>query len=78
MIRTVVLWALVLTAGALALQWLQYQYLVHTLAPQVYVAVVGVAFDIFLSIAHEVQWRGRHPTLLRPIDQGIAFAVRYE
>lgn len=44
MIRTVVLWALVLAAGALALQWLQYQYLVHSLAPQVYVAVIGVAF----------------------------------
>lgn len=44
MTRTVVLWALVLAAGASALQWLQYQYLVHTLAPQVYVAVIGVTF----------------------------------
>jgi DNA-binding NarL/FixJ family response regulator len=44
MIRTVVLWALVLAAGAVALQWLQYQYLVRALAPQVYVAVIGVAF----------------------------------
>lgn len=44
MMRTVILWALVLAAGAFALQWLQYRYLVHALAPQVYIAVIGVAF----------------------------------
>lgn len=44
MTRIVLAWALVLAAGAFALQWLQYQYLVRALQPQVYVAVIGVAF----------------------------------
>lgn len=44
MARTVILWAVVLAAGAFALQWLEYQYLVRALAPQAYVAVIGVAF----------------------------------
>jgi DNA-binding NarL/FixJ family response regulator len=44
MTRTILLWALVLAAGAFALQWLQYQYLVRAMPQQVYVAVIGVAF----------------------------------
>jgi two-component system, NarL family, response regulator LiaR len=44
MVRTVILWALVLAAGAFALQWLEYQYAVRALATEAYVAVIGVAF----------------------------------
>jgi DNA-binding NarL/FixJ family response regulator len=44
MTRTVIAWALVLAAGAFALQWLEYQYLVRALPREVYVAIVGVAF----------------------------------
>jgi NarL family two-component system response regulator LiaR len=44
MIRTIILWGLVLTAGAFALQWLQYQYLVRAFSREIYVAVIGVAF----------------------------------
>jgi two-component system, NarL family, response regulator LiaR len=44
MIRTILLWALVLALGAFALQWLEYQFLVRAFSWQVYVGLVGVAF----------------------------------
>jgi DNA-binding NarL/FixJ family response regulator len=44
MARTVILWALVLAAGAFVLQWLGYQHLVRSLPTEAYVAIVGVAF----------------------------------
>jgi NarL family two-component system response regulator LiaR len=44
MVRTVILWALVLAAGAFALQWLEYQYLVRVFSRDIYVAIIGVAF----------------------------------
>lgn len=44
MTRTVVLWALVLAAGAFALQWLEYQYLARRFSWEIYVAVIGAAF----------------------------------
>ena len=43
-LRTIALWACVLAAGAFALQWLEYQYLVRAFAWEVYVAVIGAAF----------------------------------
>jgi DNA-binding NarL/FixJ family response regulator len=44
MTRTVVLWALVLAAGAFALQWLEAQYLTRVLSREIYVGIVGVVF----------------------------------
>lgn len=44
MTRTIILWSLVLAAGAFVLQWLQYQYLVRLFSEQIYIAVVGTAF----------------------------------
>ena len=44
MIRTVILWALVMAAGALALRWLEFQYLARLLSWRIYVTVIGVAF----------------------------------
>jgi two-component system, NarL family, response regulator LiaR len=44
MTRTILVWALVLAAGAFALQWLEYQYLARAFSRDVYVAVIGVAF----------------------------------
>jgi DNA-binding NarL/FixJ family response regulator len=46
MTRTIVTWALVLAAGALALQWLQYRFLVRTMPQEVHVAVIGLAFAV--------------------------------
>ncbi len=44
MVRPILLWALVLAAGAFALQWLEYRFLARALSLQVYVALIGVAF----------------------------------
>ncbi len=44
MVRTVVIWALVLAAGAFALQWLDYQYMARTMSRDVYVGVIGTLF----------------------------------
>ncbi|WP_293907021.1 response regulator transcription factor [Phenylobacterium sp.] len=44
MTRTILLWALVLAAGAFALQWLQYQYLARAFPREIYIAIVGGGF----------------------------------
>jgi DNA-binding NarL/FixJ family response regulator len=44
MIRTIVLWALVLAAGAFALQWLEYQYIARAFPQEIYVSIIGLAF----------------------------------
>lgn len=46
MTRTILLWALVLTAGAFALQWLEVQYLTRVFSQELYVAVIGMAFAV--------------------------------
>jgi DNA-binding CsgD family transcriptional regulator len=46
MTRTIVVWALVLAAGAFALQWLEYQYLARAFPREIYIAVVGTAFAV--------------------------------
>lgn len=44
MIRPVLIWALVLALSAFGLQWLQYQYAIRVLSPQLYIGVIGAAF----------------------------------
>jgi DNA-binding NarL/FixJ family response regulator len=44
MIRTVLVWALVLAAGAFALQELQYAYFVRVFSRELYVTVIAIAF----------------------------------
>jgi DNA-binding CsgD family transcriptional regulator len=44
MIRTVILWALVLAVSAFALQWLEYRYLVRAIPKAVYIGLIGTAF----------------------------------
>jgi DNA-binding NarL/FixJ family response regulator len=44
MIRTILLWALVLALGAFALQWLEYRFVVRAFSWQVYVGLIGAAF----------------------------------
>ena len=46
MTRTVLIWAAVLAAGALALQWLEYHYLVRALSPEIYIGLIGTAFAV--------------------------------
>jgi DNA-binding NarL/FixJ family response regulator len=42
--RTVLLYALALAAGAFALQWLQYNYLVRAFSTEIYIALIALAF----------------------------------
>jgi DNA-binding CsgD family transcriptional regulator len=44
MMRTVVLWAIVLAVGAFALQQLQYAFFVRMFSREIYVALIAVAF----------------------------------
>ncbi len=44
MVRTVVLWALVLAAAAFALQWLEFQYLAMAFSREIYIAIIAAAF----------------------------------
>jgi DNA-binding NarL/FixJ family response regulator len=46
LLRIVLVWALVLAAGAFALQWLQYQYVARVFSPQLYIAIIGTAFAV--------------------------------
>lgn len=44
MLRSLLIWALVLAVGAFALQWLQVQYLTRRFSLEIYVGVIGLAF----------------------------------
>lgn len=44
MTRTVIIWALILAAGAFALQWLEYQYVARRFSLEAYVALIGLGF----------------------------------
>jgi DNA-binding CsgD family transcriptional regulator len=44
MLRTVLIYGVLLAAGALGLQWLQYQFFVRTHSTEVYVTLVALAF----------------------------------
>jgi DNA-binding NarL/FixJ family response regulator len=44
MTRTIILWALVLAAGAFALQWLEYQYVARVFSREIYIGIIGTAF----------------------------------
>lgn len=42
--RIVLLYGAALAAGALALQWLQYKFLVHAFSSEIYIGLIAVAF----------------------------------
>jgi len=44
MIRTILLWALVLALGAFALQWLEYRFVARAFSWRIYVGLIGAAF----------------------------------
>jgi DNA-binding NarL/FixJ family response regulator len=44
MIRTILVYGVILAAAALALQWLEFRFLVQSHSTEVYVALVAVAF----------------------------------
>lgn len=66
MIRTVLLWALVLALGAFALEWLEYRFLVRAFPWQVYVGLVGATFAIGgVWVGWRLAARGRPETFAR-------------
>ncbi|MBI1211631.1 MAG: winged helix-turn-helix transcriptional regulator [Alphaproteobacteria bacterium] len=42
--RTIAIYGVALAAGAFVLQWLQYQYLARTMAPEFYVVLIALGF----------------------------------
>lgn len=44
MIRTIVIYALALAAGAFVLQWLQYQYFARMFSTEIYIALIAAGF----------------------------------
>ena len=55
MIRTVILWGLLLALAAFALQYLQYSYFVRALPVQIY---IGVVATVFAGGGAYLGWRG--------------------
>lgn len=67
MIRTVLLWALVLALGAFALQWLEYRFLVRAFSWQLYVGLIGAAFAAGgVWVGFRLAARARPETFARP------------
>ena len=44
MLRTVLLWALVLATGAFVLQWLEFRVLMRSVSQELYIGLIGTAF----------------------------------
>jgi DNA-binding NarL/FixJ family response regulator len=44
LLRTILIYGVLLAAGSLALQWLQYRFVIQTHSTEVYVALVALAF----------------------------------
>jgi DNA-binding CsgD family transcriptional regulator len=66
MIRTIVLWALVLALGAFALQWLEYQFLARAFSWRIYTGLIGVAFAAGgVWVGWRLAARARPPTYAR-------------
>ncbi len=44
MVKSVVLYALALAAGAFVLQWLEYKYIARAFAPEIYIGLIALGF----------------------------------
>ena len=42
--RAIILWAVVLTMGSFALQWLEYEYVVRAFSRDFYIGIIGTTF----------------------------------
>lgn len=72
MTRTVLIWAGVLAAGALALQWLEYQYLARAFSREIYIGLIGSAFALG---GVWVGWRLSHRTAPPRFERNVAGMV---
>ncbi|MBV8593836.1 MAG: response regulator transcription factor [Caulobacteraceae bacterium] len=46
MVRTILIWAVVLAAGAFLLQWLKFGYLAHVFPFEIYATIIGAGFAV--------------------------------
>ena len=44
MLKPIAIYALALAGGAFVLQWLEYKYVVHAFAPEIYVGLIALGF----------------------------------
>lgn len=62
MIRPILFYATVIAAGALILQWLQYQYVIRLLSPEAYIVLVAAGFTALGAWAgHRITRRPANP-----------------
>jgi DNA-binding CsgD family transcriptional regulator len=67
MIRTILVWALVLAVGAFALQWLEQQFLIGVFAWRTYAGLIGAAFAAGgIWLGWKLAARARPETFQRP------------
>jgi len=72
MVRPVLIYGLVIAAAALALQWLEYRYLVRALPFESYVAIIALAFTVLGVWVGSKLTRPRPAIPFEPNEQAIA------
>lgn len=66
MVRTVILYAILLAASVGALEWLQYRYLTRTFSTEIYIALLAVGFiALGIWVGHQLTPRPAGPAFER-------------
>lgn len=66
MVRTILVWALVLATGAFALQWLEVQYLARLFSREIYIGLIGLTFAVGgVWVGWKLATRDREPGFSR-------------
>jgi len=72
-IRTVLIYSLVIAGAAFVLQWLEYQYAVRKFSTEIYVVIIAVGFAALgLWVGHHLSG-GRKNTPFEPNQQAIDY-----
>ena len=66
MLKSVIVYALALAAGAFVLQWLEYKYLARAFAPEIYVGLIALGFTALgVWVGHRMTPKTVSPTFER-------------
>jgi DNA-binding CsgD family transcriptional regulator len=66
MLKPIAIYALALAAGAFVLQWLEYKYLVHAFAPEIYVGLIALGFTALgVWVGHRLTPKTMSPAFQR-------------
>ena len=79
MMRTVVLYAAAIAAGAAALQWLEYRYVVRAYSTETYVVLVALGFAALgIWLGYRLTPRGpmRGSNAIRPPSRSLGLSPR--